>query len=313
MPRAKNFADRGISSLSTTEADFEALFERRGPAGATAVQDIAVERIRPNPFQARTTFDGIEELADAIRAQGFVTRLRVRPDPTQDGIFQLVFGERRLLAARQIGLATVPCEIAPHSDAEMIEIGLAENIQRRDLEPLEEARAFTTLIDQRGYTHERLAERIGKDRSYVESRLALLRAPEDVQQMVVQRPDSLRAAREIAKVPDATARRPLIDGVISGGLSTGAVRTLVQESVSGPAERVPPDPSPSTEEPRPVAADLRRSAFSRALDRDIPTLRGIFARWRQAVKGITPDDRARVLAYIDEHIAEMERLADSLR
>ena len=313
MPRAKNFADRGISSLSTTEADFEALFARRGPGGTTAVQDIAVERIRPNPFQARTSFDGIEELADAIRAHGFVTRLRVRPDPTQDGIFQLVFGERRLLAARQLGLTTVPCEIAPHSDAEMIEIGLAENIQRRDLDPLEEARAFTTLIDQRGYTHERLAERIGKDRSYVESRLVLLRAPEDVQQMVVQRPDSLRAAREIAKVPDPAARRPLIDGVISGGLSTGAVRTLVQESAAGHAEPLPPEPSRSAEETPNKPDNIRRSAFSTALDRDIPTLRSIFARWRQAVKGITPDDRARVLAYIDEHITELQHLADSLR
>lgn len=313
MPRAKNFADRSISSLSTTEADFEALFARRGPAGATAVQDIAVERIRSNPFQARTTFDGIEELADAIRVQGFITRLRVRPDPAQDGIFQLVFGERRLLAAKQLGLPTVPCEIAPHTDVEMIEIGLAENIQRRDLDPLEEARAFTTLIDQRGYTHERLAERIGKDRSYVESRLALLRAPEDVQQMVVQRPDSLRAAREIAKVSDAAARRPLIDGVISGGLSTGAVRMLVQESGAEADERVAPEPRLPAGEPDTAAALVRRSTFSRALDRDIPMLRGIFARWRQAVRGITPDDRARVLAYIDEHIAELEQLADSLR
>jgi ParB family chromosome partitioning protein len=123
--------------------------------------DVPIDRIRPNPFQARKSFEGVDELADTIRAQGFTTRLLVRPDPADPGMFQLVFGERRLQAARQAGLTVVPCDVRNHTDAELIEIGLAENIQRRDLYPLEEAEAFQAMIDQRGYSERSLAERIG--------------------------------------------------------------------------------------------------------------------------------------------------------
>jgi ParB family transcriptional regulator, chromosome partitioning protein len=177
-------------------SDLEALIVRK----PSVPQEIGVERIEANPFQARRSFNGIDELAATIRAHGFTSRLRVRPHPTRLNYFQLVYGERQLRAARAAGLTEVPCEVASHTDDELIEIGLAENIQRRDLDPLEEARAFQMLIDERGYSIRSLAERIGKDKSYVEDRLALLRTPADVQQMVEQRPDSLRAAREIAKI-----------------------------------------------------------------------------------------------------------------
>ena len=116
-------------------------------------------------------------------------------DPARPGFFQLVYGERWLRAAILAGLATVPCEIAEHTDAEMFEIGLAENIQRRDLLPLEEGAAFRLALDQRGYSIRSLAERIGKDKSYIQDRLAALGAPADVQQMVEARPDTLRAAK----------------------------------------------------------------------------------------------------------------------
>ncbi|MDW8213237.1 MAG: ParB/RepB/Spo0J family partition protein [Roseiflexaceae bacterium] len=205
----------------------------------TAVQDIPVDRIRPNPFQARRDFSDIGDLAQVIRAHGFTTRLRVRPDPAQPGFFQLVFGERRLRAAIQAGMDAVPCEIADHTDEELIEIGLAENIQRRDLKPLEEAQAFAMLIKERGYSVRRLAERLGKDKSYVEDRLALLRAPAEVQQMVAQRPDALRAAREIAKLDSPSARAALIASVLAGDLSTQDVRALVRKTTTLPARNEP--------------------------------------------------------------------------
>ena len=194
--------------------------------------DIPIERIRPNPFQARKTFGDIDQLAQAITAQGFTTRLRVRPDPTGAGFFQLVFGERRWRAAQLAGLAAVPCDIAEHSDDDMVEIGLAENIQRQDLDPLEEAHALRTFIDQRGYSIRRLAERIGKDRGYIENRLALLRLPSDVQQLVEQRPDSIDAARRIGTLPTPEERAPLIAQVASGAISAQAVREMVRERSS---------------------------------------------------------------------------------
>ncbi len=213
----------------------------------TVTQDLPIDRIEPNPFQARKAFDGLDELADAIRTQGFVSRLRVRPHPQHPHFFQLVYGERRLRAAARAGLDLIPCEIADHTDDELIEIGLAENIQRRDLHPLEEAWAFQTFITERQYSIRRLAERIGKDKSYIEDRLLLLRTPDDVQQMIVQRPDALRSAREIAKLPSEAARQPLIEGVVAGDLSTADVRVRVREAVSSTASTI-------TESVRPASA-----------------------------------------------------------
>lgn len=194
----------------------------------TIVQDLPADRIQPNPFHQRRTFSDIDRLARVILAHGFTTRLRVRPHPTQPDFFQLVFGERRLRAAQLAGMAIVPCEIADHTDEELMEIGLAENLQRCDLTPLEAAQAFALLIRERGYSVRRLAERIGKDKSYIEDRLALLRAPTDVQQMVEQRPDTLRIAREIATLASPSARASLIAGVLAGDLSTQNVREIVK-------------------------------------------------------------------------------------
>lgn len=242
-PRRKGFFDqapRTPDDDAARMADVAALL----PARRTSVQDLPVERIRPNPFQARQTFVDIDDLAAAIQVQGFTSRLRVRPDPGEAGYFQLVYGERRLRAAQQAGLTAIPCEIAEHTDAEMLELGLTENIQRRDLDPLEEAQAFGRFIDQLGYSTRSLAERIGKNKSYVEDRLALLRVPADVQAMVAERADTVQVARQIAKVPDPDARAPLIAGVLAGDLTKEAVRQAIQTR---------PQPTPPAPPPAPIA------------------------------------------------------------
>ena len=143
-----------------------------------------------------------EHNADTRRAAEFVRDELQRMGMNNVAIYEtarhpVVYGERRLRAAALAGIETVPCDIAEHTDDDLIEIGLAENIQRRDLNPIEEANAFQHFIDQRGYSIRRLAERIGKDKSYLEGRLALLRAPDDVQTLVAQRPDTLDAARQL--------------------------------------------------------------------------------------------------------------------
>lgn len=224
---------------------------------ATALQDVPIGRIAPNPFQARKVFDGLDELAAAITAQGFTSRLRVRPDPHRAGYFQLVYGERRLRAAALAGLAAVPVEVAAHTDNEMIEIGLAENIQRRDLLPLEEADAFQQLLDTGHYSIRSLAARLGKDKSYVEDRLALLRAPADVQAIYQARPDApLRAAREISRLPTAAERAPLVEGVRTGTLDVDQVRAHVAAAAPSPppAPAAPPTWPPVGAEEDPQAA-----------------------------------------------------------
>jgi len=288
------------------ERDLAALVQAR----RTVVQEIGLARIRPNPFQARQRFTELEELADSIRAHGFTTRLRVRPHPSLPNTFELVYGERRLRAAGIAGLDSVPCEIADHSDDDLVEIGLAENIQRRDLDPLEEARAFATFIEQRGYSVRRLAERIGKDKSYVEDRLVLLRMPADVQEMVAQRPDSLRSAREISKLEEPAARQSLISGVVGGALSTANVRDVVRDLTTSTTDSAGGQdrPSISTQEratPNPVVA------MQRGVSRDVQTARAILARWEGLIsQGL--DERTAVAAAFGELTAEMERVAELL-
>ena len=271
--------------------DLEQLSQSR----ALSLQDIPEDRIVPNPFQARKTFD-VGELAAAIREHGFVSRLRVRRAPGRDDYFQLVYGERRLRAARLAGLTMIPCEIADHTDSDLIEIGLAENIQRHDLDPLEEARAFQTFIDERGYSIRGLAERIGKDKSYVEDRLKLLQAPDDVQQMVAQRPDSLRAAREIAKLDAPAERAPLIAGVLAGSINTADVREIVREA----APPISRSRQPSS------AADPRQ-----VVERDARALRAILARWGDLA---AQDEAARAIvsAQTEALLREVQRLVEAL-
>ena len=267
----------------------------------TVVQDLPVERVRPNPFQARHDFSGVEELAQAIQAHGFTTRLRVRPDPSDPGFFQLVFGERRLRAAAIAGLTEVPCEIAEHTDEELIEIGLAENIQRRDLAPLEEAQAFQTIITQRNYSIRRLAVRLGKDKSYVEDRLKLLQVPEDVQQLVEQRPDALRSAREIAKLDSPTAREPLIAGVVAGSLNTEDVRVIVRETTT-------PAPPSRGRNARTAAA---KPDTQRIVERDARTVRVILDRWH-VLMDQDEESRAIVTEQIEALLLEVQQLVEDL-
>ena len=301
MPKARDFVNRrDAKPQSANDADFEALFARHAAPRNVQADDLPIERITPNPFQARRAFDGIEDLAQAIRVQGFTSRLRVRRDPADPTMFQLVYGERRLRAASAAGLVTVPCDIAEHSDADLIEIGLAENIQRQDLDPIEEAQALRRFLDQRGYTISRLAERLGKDRGYVESRLALLRTPSDVQAMVIQRRDTVRVAREIAKLPSAAARQPLIDGVIKGELSTSDIRAIVRS----------PEQAIGDVTGQQVADTL--SDLDRRIERNARTIASIWSQWNHELHDLSSLQRRKIAEHLNAQQAQLEQLVGAL-
>jgi ParB family transcriptional regulator, chromosome partitioning protein len=308
------------------QQDVEALIVPR----RTMVQDLPIERIRLNPFQARKQFENLEELAEAIKVQGFTSRLRVRPDPFQEGYFQLVYGERRLRAAILLGLVEVPCEIAEHSDEEMIEIGLAENIQRRDLNPIEEAQAFQTFIRERGYSIRSLAGKIGKDKSYVQDRMELLRVPEDVQAMVVQRNDTLRAAREIAKLLSPAERKPLIDGVVEGKLNVQDVRAIIAEQTAQGNIELNQEESFSnaennqletaTDNHKPETAEIKRTvnsriknqksepSISRLIERDGRLILTALARWQEKLPGLDEQQQKLLLFYTEQVSTELNTL-----
>src|SRR5689334_21908795 len=147
------------------------------------VQDLPLERIHPNARQPRIEFDAdaLAELAESIRAQGVLQPVLVRPSGDN---FELIAGERRYRASRSIGLSTIPAIVRSVSDEEMLELALIENLQREDLSPIEEALGYQRLIEELHYTHERLSERVGKNRSSITNALRLLALPANVQSMV---------------------------------------------------------------------------------------------------------------------------------
>jgi len=202
----------------------------------------------------------------------------------------------------------IPCDAVEYSSQEMLEIGLMENIQREELQPLDAAHAFQSLIAEGGYSIRSLAERIGKDKGYVEERLALLHTPSDVQQMLEQRPDApLRAAREIAKLPEPRDRKPLIDGVLAGTLTRDDVVAQVREASTpggrtAARERTVERVMPGAQRP-----------IDQAIDRDVMMLRVILARWRQAALHFDDAQKERMLGHIDTHVRDLEALAEVLQ
>jgi ParB family transcriptional regulator, chromosome partitioning protein len=278
-----------------TAEDFEEVFARQASSRTHTPMDIPIDRIQPSPFQIRKTFDDISELAASIRLHGFTSRLWVREHPAQPGMYQLIFGERRLRAAKQAGLTRLPCDVTQFSDVELREIGLTENLQRRDLQPLEEAEGFRQFIDEFGYSVRSLAERIGKDKSYVQSRLSLLRAPDDVRDLVAQRPDTIRAALEISKLPTAEARRPLLDGVARGTLSKESVRTTIRDLTS-----------------RHAAANAAGDHdVERLLARDYRSFSTMIARW-QALQARGAEEQALVAQYVEAVLSQVRSLMESM-
>jgi ParB family chromosome partitioning protein len=146
--------------------------------------ELEIEKIGPNPFQPRTRFDeaSLKELADSIRATGVIQPLLVRK--VGPGDYQLVAGERRLRASHLAGLAKVPVLVQEYDDRAMMELALVENIQREDLNPIDEAKAYQALIETIGLTHEQLSERVGKNRATITNSLRLLGLPVEVMDMV---------------------------------------------------------------------------------------------------------------------------------
>lgn len=178
---------RGLEALISTNQAAEATAGRTTVADAPpadAVLDLKVASIGANPFQPRRRFDdeALSELADSIRANGIIQPVLVRKVAADD--YQLVAGERRLRAAHLVGLETVPAILRDYDDREMMELALVENIQREDLNPIDEARAYEALIEKVGLTHEQLSERVGKQRSSITNSLRLLGLPPEVLEMV---------------------------------------------------------------------------------------------------------------------------------
>lgn len=166
--------------------------------------DISIDRIIPNPKQPRRTFieADLEELADSIRAKGVIQPILVRPDPNQPEMFEIIAGERRWRAARRAGLTVMPAVVREFDDREVLEIAIIENVQRSDLNAVEEAEAYKSLIDRFGRTQESVAQQVGKSREHVSNTLRLLQLPEDVREHVREGRLTAGHARALMKTSD---------------------------------------------------------------------------------------------------------------
>ena len=204
-----------------------ALIPGGSPAERKGVMNLGIEEIRPDKHQPRRHFDEthLDELAESIRGKGILLPLIVRR--AHDG-YVLVAGERRWRAAQKAGLREVPVMVREVTEKEAFELALIENIQREDLNPLEEAEAYRRLIDEHGLTQEELAGRVGKDRSTVANALRLLRLPDPIKQAIVAGQLSMGHARALLAISDEADLRRAADQVIAEALSVRAAEALVQ-------------------------------------------------------------------------------------
>jgi ParB family transcriptional regulator, chromosome partitioning protein len=218
---------------------------------STGVKVVEVDHIDSNPEQPRLAFDAatLQELAASIREHGVLQPILVRP--RDDGRYQLIAGERRWRASKIAGLATIPALVEDIDDETAMEISIIENLQREDISPLDEAAMYDRMIREHGYSIRRLAEKLGKDKGYLENRLRLADAPVEVRELVSLRKDTLSHAYELMKVADPKKRRRLADQVARNELSLVKLRERIEGRVARTTE--PADTVEPAEE-RPAAA-----------------------------------------------------------
>src|SRR5919198_1492220 len=176
--------------------------------------EIDIDLIEPNSFQPRTNFneERLEELAQSIRSNGIIQPLLIRR--IDGGRYQIVAGERRWRAAQRAGLSKVPCIIKEIPEEKMLELALVENIQRQELNAIEEAHAYKRLIETLGLTQEIVAQRVGRDRSFITNYLRLLRLPEDIQQLLSEEKLTAGHARALLGVDDEEIQRKVARNII---------------------------------------------------------------------------------------------------
>ena len=221
--------------------------------------ELEIDAIVPGPMQPRTLFEeeSLNQLADSIKAHGVVQPVLVRRVGDH---YELVAGERRWRAAKLAGLRTIPAVVKDIADKDLLEVALIENVQREDLNPIEEAHAYSKLIETVGLTQEALAERVGRDRSYITNYLRLLKLPDDIQQLVIQKRISTGHARTLLGLPDVDLQRSVARQIISNDLSVRATEEIVRRKTSASgAPRQARVPVPVDPNVRAAETKLRRA------------------------------------------------------
>ena len=254
MAVKRNALGRGLDSLISMD-DVQ-------PSGSSAINEIAIHLIKPNPDQPRTNFneEALEELATSIREHGIIQPLTVRA--ADAGTYMIISGERRFRAVKLAWLESVPAYVRTANDSQITEMALIENIQREDLNAIEIALTFRKLIDQYELTQERLSERIGKKRATIANFLRLLKLPAEVQLGLRDKTVDMGHARALLSVEKPTQQLRLYNEILKKGLSVRQVeqraKEINEESANGDA------PNPGKEKSRSSEFDVLKKHLSKS-------------------------------------------------
>jgi ParB family transcriptional regulator, chromosome partitioning protein len=234
------------------------------------MREIAVDKILPNPAQPRLSYeeDSLTELADSIREHGVLQPILVRPVGSK---YELIAGERRWRASRQAQRDSIPAIVVEFDDEAALEASIIENLQREDVSPLEEAAMFRKMTGL-GYSVRQLAQKIGKDKGYVENRIRLADAPAEVRELVSVRKDTLSHAYELMKIGDERTRKRLARKIAAGELTLARLRIMTGSAKKGDTEDGRP-----RRRARTVAGDVAVAKVAADADEALMTNRGKLA------------------------------------
>jgi ParB family chromosome partitioning protein len=320
-PDFRGAAARRLSEERELSANVINLLSPTTGQRPTGVRYIAVDRVEPNPGQPRMTFDeaALAELAASVKEHGVLQPVLVRPLAGASQRYQIVAGERRWRAAKAAGLRELPALVEQIDDDTALEIALIENLQREDLSPLEEAVMYDRMVSDHGYSVRKLAQKIGKDKGYVENRLRLADAPIEIKQLVSLRKDTVSHAYELLKIEDPRRRRRLAEQVASGALSLVKLR----ERIEGRPQRAQPEAAPLRDgdsagelvaapasRPAPTGDDAlltAKASLSDALDDLAAVLAG------ESIGEIAPTDRQNLAKYLTIAKLRLENAIAALR
>ena len=229
METKRKALGKGLEQLFSNERiDFDS-FENNivKETNTKDIQEIDLSLIRSNPYQPRKTFnqEALQELAESIKEHGIVQPIIVKKSIKG---YELVAGERRTKAAKLAGLKTIPAIIRDFNDQEMMEIALIENIQRENLNPIEEANAYLNILNSTNMTQEELAKKFGKSRSYITNLLGLLKLPESTKKLVEEQKISMGHARALSKLEDQDEIVKLADQIIMENLNVRDIENIAR-------------------------------------------------------------------------------------
>ncbi|RWI22760.1 ParB/RepB/Spo0J family partition protein [Mesorhizobium sp.] len=274
---------RGLAAL-IGEIDRPAAVEK---PGMNADGKVPIEFLSPNPKNPRRHFGDADltDLAQSIREHGVVQPVVARPSPTQAGRYEIIAGERRWRAAQRAGLSEVPIIVRDVNDRTALELAIIENVQRTDLNPVEEAMGYQQLIDDHGYTQADLGQVIGKSRSHVANTLRLLKLPDVIRDMLVDGALSAGHARTLVTAQDPAG---LAKRIVEDGLSVRQAEALAQMPAGAPTVKRQP------------AAPVQKDADTRALEKLMTDTLGMFVTIEHNERGGVISVAYRTLEQLDE-------------